>query len=92
MRPAELAQGGREGGGRTSVPEQEGEVYARIAKRTDPEGRTVHGAELRAKDLTPGWYRLKVEVRDPTPWVLEDAEELLVDRAHWLVEVKEKKE
>jgi hypothetical protein len=31
-------------------------------------------------------------VRDPTPWVLEDAEELLTDRAHWLVEVKEEKD
>jgi len=90
--PAELARGGEEAPGRTAVPEAEGEVYARVAKRVDLEGRTVHGAELRAKDLAPGWYRLKVEVRDPTPWVLEDAEELLTDRAHWLIEVKEEKE
>lgn len=90
--PAELAAGDGAGQGNTSVPESEGEVYGRTARRTDPEGRTIHGAEMRAKDLAPGWYRLKVEVRDPTPWVLEDAEGLLVDRAHWLVEVKAKED
>jgi len=91
--PEEIARrDGEASGGRTAVAEGEGEVFTRVAKRVDVEGRTVHGAELRAKDLEPGWYRLKVEVRDPTPWVLEDSEELLTDRADWLVEVKPKKE
>ena len=71
----------------TSVAETEGEVFRRAAKRTDVDGRAIHGAELRAKDLDPSWYRLKVEVRDPTRWVIQDPDELLVDRAEWLIQV-----
>lgn len=73
--------------GRTAVKEAEGEVYRRAATRTDVDGRTVHGAQIRAADLRPGWYRLKVEVRDRTPWVIDDPDELLVDRADWLIQV-----
>jgi hypothetical protein len=88
--PEEVA-GGAAAAGRTSVAEGEGEVFRRTATRTDVDGRTIHGAELRAKDLTAGWYRLKLEVRDPTAWVLEDAEALLAERAHWLIQVTEPK-
>ena len=72
------------------------DLYEQVAaeiRRAIAEGEANPGERLPpAKDLAPGWYRLKVEVRDPTPWVLEDAEGLLVDRAAWLVEVKAKEE
>jgi hypothetical protein len=74
--------------GLTGVSEGQGDVYTRIAQRIDLDGRKIHGAQLRAKDMEPGFYRLKVEVRDPTPWVIDDPDELLVDRADWLIEVK----
>jgi hypothetical protein len=35
--------------------------------------------------LEPGAYRITVEVRDPTPWVLLDPKHLLEDRATWTV-------
>ncbi len=74
--------------GQTAVKEGEGELFRRVAQRTDTQGRTVHGAEILAKNYKPGWYRLKVEVRDRTPWVLDDPDELLVQRAEWLIQVK----
>ena len=74
--------------GQTAVKEREGDIFRRVAQRTDVQGRTVHGAEILAKNFNPGWYRLKVEVRDRTPWVIDDPDELLVQRAEWLIQVK----
>ena len=74
--------------GRTAVPAREGDIFRRTSTAVSPEGRTIYGAQFRAKDHRPGWYRLRVEVRDPTQWVLEDSEGLLVDRRAWLVRVR----
>ena len=71
--------------GRTGVDDdaREGELYRRVGRTFDASGRVVELAELRARDLRAGRYRLRVEVRDPTPWVLNDPEGLLKERRDW---------
>jgi hypothetical protein len=54
----------------------------------DPDGRPVEAALLRARDFAGGKrFRLRVEVRDPTPWVLEDGEGLLAQSREWVVKI-----
>ena len=39
--------------------------------------------------LAPGRYKITVEVRDPTPWVIKDDQHLLAERETWWVSVNE---
>ena len=85
----EITSGGGSNGdddtGRTGVDKdkREGELYRRVGRTYDSNGRVIEVAELRASDLRAGRYRLKVEVWDPTPWVLNDPEGLLRDTREW---------
>lgn len=65
-----------------------GEIFKRVLRYVDPQGRIVHAAEVRTSGLEKGWYRLTVEVKDPTPWVIRDLEERLVQRREWLIQVE----
>jgi hypothetical protein len=57
-----------------------------VYRRTEPDGRPVEAALLRSEDFSGGKrFRLRVEVRDPTPWVLTDKEGLLAQSREWLV-------
>ena len=52
------------------------------------EGLRIRRGELKA----PGTYRISVEVRDPTPWVILDDEKLLRQERSWTVVVPEAEE
>ncbi|MDC0852729.1 M64 family metallopeptidase [Planctomycetota bacterium] len=83
------AAGGDSGGGLTSVKDERlGEVWRRSQSGLDPEGKTVRAAQLRSKDLEPGWHRVRCTVHDPTPWVIRDDEGLLTQELEWWVEVR----
>lgn len=72
---------------RTKPEPTRGELYRRVYRGLTPEGRLVEAAELRAKDLDPGYYRVTCEVSDPTPWVIRDDEGLLRETREWTVRV-----
>lgn len=57
-------------------------------RRYDPEGRVVEVALIEGEDLSPGRYRLRVEVKDPTPWVLKDDKGLLTQEHLWTIRVR----
>lgn len=76
-------------GGRTVVKDQRpGERWRRAQSGVDPTGKTVQAAQLRAKDLEPGWHRVRCSVKDPTRWVLRDDGGLLSQELEWWVEVR----
>jgi len=58
-------------------------------------GKRIAGKPRRfaffAGKLAPGRYTVTVEVRDPTPWVIQDKRHLLMQRASWTVTVAPKK-
>lgn len=95
--PRKKAGGDDESSGRTGVrpdipeaPEGDkppGELYRRVYRTVEPEGRLVECCELRGKDLDPGGYRVTVVLRDTTEWVLEDPERLLQQRHEWIIRV-----
>jgi hypothetical protein len=58
------------------------------ARRIEPDGAVVERARVRAADLGPGTFRLRVVVRDPTPWVLVDEEGLLSQTRDWTIRVE----
>jgi hypothetical protein len=64
------------------------QIFKTAYRRMDPDGRPVEAALLRARDFAGGKrFRLRVEVRDPTPWVLEDGEGLLAQSREWVVKI-----
>lgn len=76
-------------GGRTVVKDQRpGERWRRVQSGVDPTGKTVQAAQIRAKDLEPGWHRVRCSVKDPTRWVLTDEGGLLSQELEWWVEVR----
>ncbi len=76
-------------GGRTAVVDNRpGEPVRRAQSGTDPTGKTVQAAQIRAKDLEPGWHRVRCAVKDPTRWVLRDDQGLLQQQLEWWVEVR----
>lgn len=87
-------EGGRTGV-RRDIPEAKpdedppGELYKRVYRTVEPNGRIVECCELRGKDLDPGGYRVTVVLKDTTEWVLNDPERLLEQRHEWIVRVKE---
>jgi len=83
------AAGGEGSTGQTAVNDERlGEVWRRSQSGLDPTGKTVRAAQLRAKDLEPGWHRVRCSIKDPTPWVLRDDEGLLTQELEWWVEVQ----
>src|SRR5262249_33428062 len=65
----------------------QGERYRRFA----PGGGVVEGFRAAGTEMkSPGTYRFTVEVRDPTPWVLEDDEGLLRQSWTWTVVVADR--
>ncbi|MFN0059949.1 MAG: M64 family metallopeptidase [Planctomycetota bacterium] len=75
--------------GKTVVLEtRKGELLERTYRVFDGEGKLVECVEFRARGLRAGWYRIRVEAHDPTPWVLRDEKNLLWDAREWFVEVK----
>ncbi|MEE8141607.1 MAG: M64 family metallopeptidase, partial [Planctomycetota bacterium] len=75
--------------GHTAVEDQQkGELYKRVYRTVDPEGRLVECAQLRAKDLREGRYRLRVEIHDPTPWVIRDPMSLLTETHEWTIKIQ----
>lgn len=83
------AAGGAETSGQTAVNDERlGETWRRSQSGLDPTGKTVRAAQLRAKDLEPGWHRVRCSIKDPTPWVLRDDEGLLTQELEWWVEVR----
>lgn len=76
-------------GGRTVVKDaRPGERWRRAQSGLDPTGKTVQAAQIRAKDLDPGWHRVRCSVKDPTRWVLTDEGGLLSQELEWWVEVR----
>ncbi len=81
--------GGEPATGQTAVKDQrQGELWRRSQSGLDASGKTVRAAQLRAKDLEPGWHRVRCSIKDPTPWVLRDDEGLLKQELEWWVEVR----
>ncbi|MFQ5655856.1 MAG: M64 family metallopeptidase, partial [Planctomycetota bacterium] len=76
--------------GRTAVAKkkQEGSLYKRVFRTMDAEGRVLECAQLRAKDLHLGFYRLRLRLHDPTPWVLRDDGGLLTQTRDWMIEIR----
>ena len=68
--------------------ERPGELYRRVGRMFDAEGRVVEVAQIRTKDLRGGRYRLRVKISDPTPWVIEDPEGLLDQKHEWIITVE----
>jgi hypothetical protein len=75
-------------GGTVVVDNRPGEPWRRAQSGTDPTGKTVQAAQIRAKDLEPGWHRVRCAVKDPTRWVLRDDQGLLQQQLEWWVEVR----
>jgi len=70
------------------VEKHDEERHKSYGRRIDSDGRVVDSALLRAKDLTRSKrFRLRVEVHDPTKWVLRDDEGLLTEKREWIVKV-----
>ncbi len=86
QRPGSSSSGSGRG---TAVKDQRpGERWRRAQSGLDPTGKTVQAAQIRAKDLEPGWHRVRCTVKDPTRWVLRDDEGLLSQELEWWVEVR----
>ncbi|MDE0961130.1 MAG: M64 family metallo-endopeptidase [Planctomycetota bacterium] len=80
---------GETSSGDTAVVDQRpGERWRRAQSGVDPTGKMVQAAQIRAKDLEPGWHRVRCQVKDPTRWVLRDDEGLLQQQLEWWVEVR----
>ena len=86
--PKRGAKKKREG---TSVAEKERQArpVKSSYRRFDPGGRVVEIALIRGDKVRPGRYRLRAEVRDPTPWVLKDDAGLLTQEREWVIRVRE---
>lgn len=52
------------------------------------DGSTTHYCEIAAKTLAPGLYEVVAVSKDPTPYVLLDAEGRLTSKRTWRVEVR----
>jgi len=50
----------------------------------------LEALRLNAADLEPGLYRLAVTVRDSTPWVLADEENLLSQTRDWTITIADR--
>ncbi len=68
-------------------PTVKGEIYKKVFRTVDEQGKVVEVAVLDFRKMEPGLYQLTVEVVDPTPWVLKDDEGLLRDRRQWILRV-----
>ena len=74
--------------GRTGVAEPIEEAAHIQAYRVLGGNEGAHEvAWLRWRDASPGRYRLRLEVNDPTPWVLSDEEGLLREERSWRITV-----
>jgi hypothetical protein len=67
------------------VQQPKPEVFRTFYRRFEPDGRVVEVALLRPRDLQGRRYLLRVNVRDPTPWVLKDDEGLLRQSREWVI-------
>ncbi len=86
QRPGDV--GGGNSGGTSVVDTRPGELWRRAQSGIDPTGKTVQAAQIRSKDLEPGWHRVRCTVKDPTQWVLRDDQGLLQQQLEWWVEVR----
>ncbi|HNR98180.1 MAG TPA: M64 family metallopeptidase [Planctomycetota bacterium] len=78
-------------GGPTAVRQEPTAVpLPRHGRRFEPDGRVSEVLRFGAADLEPGRYRLAVKVRDSTPWVLTDEENLLSQTREWTITVAER--
>jgi len=68
-----------------AVAEEKPEPFRTVYRRYDPEKRVVEIALLRASSFKRQRYRLRVEVTDPTPWVLADERGRLSDSREWII-------
>lgn len=68
--------------------EDKGRIYRRVYRSMEPEGRIAECAEIRTKDLQRGRYRLTVEIKDPTEWVIRDEDGLLKQTREWILIVE----
>jgi hypothetical protein len=59
-------------------------------RHVEPDGRVVEMIRLTGAELDTGVYRLRVTVRDPTPWVLRDEEGLLSQTRDWTLKLEER--
>ena len=68
--------------------EERGEIYRRVYRTQDTEGRIVEVAKIDVRKLTAGRYRLTCEVRDTTEWVIRDPEGRLRDERQWILRIR----
>lgn len=79
------------GDGPTAVKEEPTPVRVPPHGRLfEPDGRVLEALRLNAADLEPGLYRLAVTVRDSTPWVLADEENLLSQTRDWTITIADR--
>ena len=72
----------------TDAKRRRGQLYKRFTRVQDATGRWVEVAQIKTKDLRPGRYRVRVEMHDPTPWVIRDPQKLLHDSREWILRIK----
>ena len=86
QRPAAAGEASK--GDTAVVDKRPGERWRRAQSGMDPTGKLVQAAQIRSKDLEPGWHRVRCHVKDPTRWVLRDDQGLLQQQLEWWVEVR----
>ncbi len=69
------------------VEKRKGDPVRKRYRRVDANGRVIEGALIEGRKLRKGRYRLRVDVRDTTPWVLKDDAGRLTQTHEWTLEV-----